>query len=137
MASVCWAKILKGRTAQCQHRGAECCALAWNQRRRSRHPKERGCVHQTQARGTVTVAVGTNLTVEEPSESRMRENHLSGLMRGGARRSLALGLSPLRLRLLYSVPPEASSWKKQLKPRKTRKTRKENPLGQRVSLPAG
>jgi hypothetical protein len=48
----------------------------------------------------VTVAVGASPTVEEPSESRMRENRLSGLMRGGARRSLASGLSTRPLRLL-------------------------------------
>ncbi len=38
---------------------------------------------------------------EWPSESRMRENRPSGSMRGGVRRSLALRLSPRRLRLLY------------------------------------
>jgi hypothetical protein len=40
----------------------------------------------------VTVAVDASPTAEEPSESRMRENRSSGLMRGGARRSLALCL---------------------------------------------
>jgi hypothetical protein len=51
----------------------------------------------------VTVTVGASPTVEEPSESRMRENRLSGLMRGGARRSLASCLSTRPLRLLYSI----------------------------------
>jgi hypothetical protein len=37
-----------------------------------------------------TVTVGASPTVEAPSESRMRENRPSGLMRGGVRRSLAL-----------------------------------------------
>ena len=49
----------------------------------------------------VTVAEGASPPVEEPSESRMRENRPSGLMRGGARRSLALRLSTRPLRLLY------------------------------------
>ena len=39
-----------------------------------------------------TVTAGASPAVEAPSESRMRENRLSGLMRGGVRRSLALGL---------------------------------------------
>ena len=41
----------------------------------------------------------------------MRENRLSGSMRGGARRSLAFGLSIRRLRLLYTgvvLPRDAS-----------------------------
>ena len=38
----------------------------------------------------------------------MRENRLSGSMRGGARRSLAFGLSIRRLRLLYTVRPAMS-----------------------------
>ena len=46
----------------------------------------------------VTVAGGASPSVEEPSESRMRENRPSGLMRGGARRSLALRLSTSPLR---------------------------------------
>ena len=48
--------------------------------------------------------------VEEPAESRRRENRPSGLMRGGARRSLALRLSTRPLRLLYSrgVSPRRS-----------------------------
>lgn len=37
-----------------------------------------------------TVMAGASPAVEAPSESRMRENRPSGLMRGGARRSLAL-----------------------------------------------
>ena len=51
----------------------------------------------------VTLAWGASLLVEEPSESRMRENRPSGLMRGGARRSWALRLSTRPLRLLYST----------------------------------
>ncbi len=44
-----------------------------------------------------TVTVGASPTVEAPSESRMRENRSSGLMRGGARRSLAkVPLQPVR-----------------------------------------
>jgi hypothetical protein len=39
-----------------------------------------------------TVTAGASPAVEAPSESRMRENRPSGLMRGGVRRSLALGL---------------------------------------------
>jgi len=39
-----------------------------------------------------TVTAGASPAVEAPSESRMRENRPSGLMRGGARRSLASGL---------------------------------------------
>jgi hypothetical protein len=39
-----------------------------------------------------TVTAAARPTVEAPSESRMRENRPSGLMRGGARRSLALCL---------------------------------------------
>ena len=39
-----------------------------------------------------TVTAGASPDVEAPSESRMRENRSSGLMRGGARRSLALCL---------------------------------------------
>jgi hypothetical protein len=50
-----------------------------------------------------TVVAGASPTMEAPSESRMRENRTSGLMRGGARRSLALGLSTRPLRLLYKV----------------------------------
>ena len=48
-----------------------------------------------------TVTAGASPSVEVPSESRMRENRPSGLMRGGARRSLALRLSTRPLRLLY------------------------------------
>ena len=44
----------------------------------------------------VTVAGGASPPVEEPSESRMRENRPSGLMRGGARRSLACASQPVR-----------------------------------------
>ena len=39
----------------------------------------------------------------------MRENRLSGSMRGGVRRSLALGLSLRRLRLLYTGALTTSS----------------------------
>jgi len=59
-----------------------------------------------------TVTAGASPAVEAPSESRMRENRTSGLMRGGVRRSLALNLSIRRLRLLYSmlhVPGETAA----------------------------
>ena len=48
-----------------------------------------------------TLTAGASPAVEAPSESRMRENRPSGLMRGGARRSLAACLSTRPLRLLY------------------------------------
>ena len=56
-----------------------------------------------------TVTAGASPAVEAPSESRMRENRLSGLMRGGAKRSLASGLSIRMLRLLYHSTPHVSS----------------------------
>ena len=44
-----------------------------------------------------TMTTGASLGVEAPSDSRMRENRPSGLMRGGARRSLAqVPLQPVR-----------------------------------------
>ena len=44
-----------------------------------------------------TVTAGASPAVEAPSERRMRENRTSGLMRGGARRSLAnVPLQPVR-----------------------------------------
>jgi hypothetical protein len=46
----------------------------------------------------------------------MRENRLSGSMRGGARRSLGLSLSIRRLRLLYSMYIELCGLDQQNRP---------------------
>ena len=62
---------------------------------------------------------------EQDPESRMRENRPSGLMRGGARRSLALCLSIRQLRLLYTCPGiDAAFSLKDLANRNERPTRR-------------